>query len=147
MRSSPGGGVARRSRRPGFQPRGQGRFTPAPPPVALPPRTAPDAEAAQTKRARLMLAILFAFPALIPEVEEAFSHVRLPEADEALRHALHGFVSRAKTLDTSSLFTHLDSLGLGGRRAHCRSRRALSSASIRKRARRRPRGIGGACMN
>ncbi len=100
--------------RAGLQPRGKGRFPPEPPPVALPPRTAPDAMAAQARRARLMLAILLAFPALIPEVEEAFSHVRLPEADEVLREALHNFVSRAKTLDTSSLFTHLGTLGLSG---------------------------------
>ncbi|HTQ70045.1 MAG TPA: DNA primase [Acidocella sp.] len=97
-----------------FQPGGKGRFAPTPPPVALPPRTAPDAVASQSRRARLMLAILLAFPALIPEVEEAFSHVRLPDPDEVLREALHGFVSRAKALDTASLFTHLDSLGLGG---------------------------------
>ena len=92
----------------------QGRFVPAPPPVAIPPRTAPDAEAAQFRRARLMLAVLLAFPALIPDVEEAYSHVRLPAEDEPLREALHDFVSHAKTLDTSFLFTHLDSLGLGG---------------------------------
>ena len=34
--------------------------------------------------------------------------------DEVLREALHNFVSRAKTLDTASLFTHLGSLGLDG---------------------------------
>ncbi|MBU6448604.1 MAG: DNA primase [Rhodospirillales bacterium] len=92
----------------------QGRFVPAPPPVPIPPRTAPDVEAAQFRRARLMLSVLLAFPTLLPDVDEAYSHVRLPVADEPLRQALHGFVSRAKTLDTSSLFTHLDSLGLGG---------------------------------
>ncbi len=103
-----------RPARSGFQPRGKGRFTPGPPPVALPPRMAPDPDAAQARRARLMLALLLAFPALIPDVEEAFSHVRLPAVDEPLREALHGFVSQAKTLDTSALFTHLDTLGLGG---------------------------------
>ncbi|MDE1884185.1 MAG: DNA primase [Rhodospirillales bacterium] len=103
-----------RPARAGLQPRGKGRFAPAPPPVPLPPRMAPDADAAQARRARLMLAILLAFPALIPEVEEAFSHVRLPGEDEVLREALHDFVSRAKTLDTASLFTHLGSLGLDG---------------------------------
>ncbi|GAN78739.1 DNA primase [Acidocella aminolytica] len=91
----------------------KGRFTPSPPPVLLPPRSAPDPSAAQVRRARLMLAILLAFPALIPEVEEAFARVTLPDVDEPLREALHGFVSQAKTLDSASLFTHLGSLGLG----------------------------------
>lgn len=114
--------------RPSLQPRGKGRFAPAPPPVPLPPRLAPDAQAAHTRRARLMLAVLLAFPALIPEVEEAFSHVRLPEADEVLREALHGFLSRAKTLDTSSLFTHLDDLGLSGQ---ARALQAQAGAEFR----------------
>ncbi len=103
-----------RPARGGVQPRSKGRFVPAPPPVPIPPRMAPDAEAAQRRRARLMLSVLLAFPALIPDVEEAYSHVRLPAEDEVLREALHDFVSQAKTLDTSSLFSHLDSLGLGG---------------------------------
>lgn len=119
--------AATRQARPVFQPRtngqgfggggfgagaGKGRFNPGPPPVPLPPRTAPDMEAAQSRRARLMLAILLAFPALVPELEEAFAHVRLNEADETLREALHGFVSKARTLDSGSLFTHLGQLGL-----------------------------------
>ncbi|MGE4482469.1 DNA primase [Acidocella sp.] len=103
-----------RPARSAFTPGGRGRFAPAPPPVALPPRAAPDARAAQARRAKLMLAVLLAFPMLIPEVEEAFSHVRLQPEEEVLREALRDFVSRAKTLDTASLFTHLDSLGLGG---------------------------------
>lgn len=87
---------------------GNGRFMAASvAPVVLPPRAMPDAEVAQARRARLMLAILLAFPMLIPEVEEAFSHVRLAEEDEPLRAALHDFVTEARHLDREALKTHL----------------------------------------
>lgn len=88
----------------------------APAPVAIPPRTAPDAQAAQLRRARIMLAILLDFPILIPQVEEAFSHVQLAAKDEPLRAALHIFVSQAEKLDRESLETHLKSAELDGLR-------------------------------
>ena len=75
--------------------------------AALPPRRMPDAKDAQVRRARVMLAILMAFPAMIPEVEEAFSHVRLADTDEPLRTALHDFVVQTSNLDRDSLTTHL----------------------------------------
>ena len=59
-----------------------------------------------------MLAILLAHPALIHDVDEAFAHVLLPPAEEELRQALHDFAISAKRLDTASLFTHLQGLGL-----------------------------------
>jgi DNA primase len=90
----------------------QGRFVPAPPPVPIPPRTPPDPEAAQLRRARLMLAVLLAFPVMISQVEEPFSRVRLSQADEEVRAALQDFVSTGKPLDTDSLVTHLRSLGV-----------------------------------
>lgn len=102
------------AQRGGTQGFGRGRFAPAPPPIPLPQRIPPDVGLAHLKRARLMLAILLAFPVLIPEFEEPFSHVRLSEADEVLREALHSFVSSGKTLDSESLLTHLRSLGLDG---------------------------------
>ncbi len=74
----------------------------------------PDAAGAQEKRARLMLAVLLAYPALIPDVEEAFARVRLPPACERLREALGSYAAQAKSLDTESLFTHLNQLGLAG---------------------------------
>jgi DNA primase len=72
----------------------------------------PDVAVAQLRRARLMLATLLAHPALVPDVEEAFARVRLPEVESRLRDALSSFVGVAKTLDTESLFTHLSQLGL-----------------------------------
>lgn len=82
--------------------------------MAFMPRTMPDAKAAQFRRARMMLAILLTFPALIPDVEEAFSHIRLPPQDEPLREALHNFVVHARTLDRHSLETHLRDAKLEG---------------------------------
>lgn len=76
--------------------------------------TPPDAAGAQEKRARLMLAVLLAYPALIPDVEEAFARVRLPPACKRLREALGRYAAQAKSLDTESLFTHLSHLGLAG---------------------------------
>ena len=72
----------------------------------------PDAADAQTRRARLLLATLIANPALIPDVEEAFARVRLPERYARLRDALNSFIGTEKALDTKNLFTHLSELGL-----------------------------------
>ena len=105
----------------------QGRFVPAPPPVPIPPRVPPDVEAANLRRGRLMLAILLTYPQLIPQVEETFSHVRLTQADEALREALHGFVSTGKALDTDSLLTHLRSLNVD---EQARAVQALAKAEL-----------------
>jgi DNA primase len=72
----------------------------------------PDGASAQLRRARLMLAVLLAHPALVPDVEEAFARVRLPDSYAKIRESLSSFVGVAKTLDTESLFTHLSELGL-----------------------------------
>ncbi len=104
----------------------QGR-SPAPPSVTIPPRTPPDPEAVQLRRARLMLAILLAFPVMILKVEEMFSRVRLPPADEALREALHAFASTGKPLDTDSLLSHLRSLGMD---QQVRALEALAKAEL-----------------
>ncbi len=72
----------------------------------------PDAEDANFRRGRLMLVTLLSHPALIPDVEEAFARVKLPETEGRLRDTLNSFAAGAKTLDTESLFTHLSDLGL-----------------------------------
>jgi DNA primase len=72
----------------------------------------PDGAAANLRRARQLLAILLLYPVLIPEVEEAFARVVLPDAYARLRDVVSGFASGTKTLDTDRLFTHLGELGL-----------------------------------
>jgi DNA primase len=72
----------------------------------------PDGAAANLRRARQLLAILLLHPVLIPEVEEAFARVVLPDAYARLRDVVSGFASGTKTLDTDRLFTHLGELGL-----------------------------------
>ena len=86
---------------------------PAKPAAFIRDTALPDAADAEQKRGRLMLSVLLANPAMIHDVEEAFSHVRLPEPEALIRDAMNGFAASAKTLDTASLFTHLTELGLG----------------------------------
>ncbi len=88
----------------------------------------PDAQSADLKRARLMLATLIDHPALIPDLEEAFARISLPKSYEALRDALTNFASRSQTLDRESLFAHLDGLGFSG---EARMVLALASADHR----------------
>jgi DNA primase len=93
----------------------EGRSKPgkAPKPAAfVRDATPPDAAGAELRRSRLMLATLLAYPALIPDLEEAFARVPLPPPEAGIREALSGFASEAKTLDTESLFTHLNKLGV-----------------------------------
>jgi DNA primase len=96
---------------------GRGKFggpkpqlRPMPPPV----RIAPDAAKSDLLRARHMLATFFWHPMLIHDLDEAFAHIALPEAESRLREALHEFAMGAKALDRENLLAHLDSLGLGG---------------------------------
>jgi DNA primase len=97
-------------------------------PIALPPRTAPDPAGAELRRARLLLATLLAHPVLMHDVEEAFAHVPLPPDEERLRHAVHEFAASAICLDSDGLFTHLETLGLGGQ---ARDVQALAGAEYR----------------
>jgi DNA primase len=82
----------------------------AKPPAARP--ALPDADIADERRARLLLATLLAHPALIPDVEEAFAHIPLPEAMARVRDGVADFAAREKKLDRESLLTHLLRLGL-----------------------------------
>ena len=92
--------------------RGKANGKPQKPAAFIRDTAPPDGAATQLRRARLMLATLLAHPALVPDVEEAFARVRLPETESRIRDALSSFVGVAKTLDTESLFTHLSQLGL-----------------------------------
>jgi DNA primase len=101
---------------------GKGAKTAKPPAFVRAPL--PDGEAANLRRARQLLAILLLHPVLIPEVEEAFARVALPEAYARLREVVSGFAGGTKTLDTDRLFTHLGSLGLADE-----ARRLLAAAA------------------
>jgi DNA primase len=83
-------------------------------PAVVLARVAPDAAGAELARARVMLAILLAHPDLIHDVDEAFSHVALPEEENRLRHALHEAASTLRHLDSAKLLTHLEASGLTG---------------------------------
>jgi DNA primase len=100
--------------RPPFQNGGKWQKPGSRPPLALAPRTAPDADKSDLLRARHMLATFFWHPQLIHDLDEAFAHITLPPAESELREALHDFAMRAKTLDRENLLAHLDALGLGG---------------------------------
>ncbi len=104
---------SRAQSRPAFQP-GAKWQKPGPRPVALAPRVAPNADKSDLLRARHMLATFFWHPELIHDLDEAFSHIALPEAESRLRDALHEFSMHAKTLDRAKLLAHLDASGLGG---------------------------------
>jgi DNA primase len=71
-----------------------------------------DHDAANGRRARLMMAALLVKPSLFPDVEEAFARIKLPADCAPLRDALHRYAESAKTLDIDTLFTHLSELGL-----------------------------------
>jgi DNA primase len=88
----------------------------------------PDGAEANLRRARQLLATLLRHPALIPEVEEAFARVALPEEYARLREALSGFASGTKTLDMERLFTHLGDFGLADE-----ARRLMAAAAVEHR--------------
>jgi DNA primase len=71
-----------------------------------------DGTESNLRRARLMLSTLLSHPELIHDVEEAFARVNLPKNYANIRDALSSFACGTKTLDTSTLFTHLTELGL-----------------------------------
>jgi DNA primase len=85
---------------------------PVKPPAFAPAAGPVDAQDSNLRRARLLLAALLRYPALVPDVEETFARVALPQTEAKVREALSSFVASAKHLDTESLFTHLSELGL-----------------------------------
>ncbi len=111
-----------------WQPASKGRGKFGPKITPLPPRPRPDAAGADARRARLLLATLLAHPQLLPDVEEAFSHVALPAPEEELRKALRDFTARQERLDSEGLFTHLQALGLD---QTARAVQALAGAEYR----------------
>lgn len=80
-------------------------------PVSL-PRPPIDAEAIAQRRARLLTAMLLRHPELLPDLEEAFGSLALPEDCAGLRAAMSAWLHGAETLDSSDLLNHLTQLGL-----------------------------------
>ena len=72
------------------------------------PRPEPDREAAQAKRARILLAICIHHPGLLPDIEEPLLLLDLPEgAPRQVRNALLAWVPEASRLDSEELIAHL----------------------------------------
>ncbi|MDB5376289.1 MAG: primase [Rubritepida sp.] len=72
------------------------------------PRPAPDREAAQAKRARIILAICIHHPELLHDIEEPLSLLDLPEgAPQQVRNALLAWVPEGSRLDSEELIAHL----------------------------------------
>lgn len=104
---------------------GRDRFgSPIKPPPAF-TRPIPGADTATSERARTLVAILLRHPSLIPDIEEAFGGLDLPDALATLRSAMLHWSAVAQTLDSKALITHLHEVGLSAQAAH-----ALSAAPV-----------------
>jgi len=96
-----------------------GPMKPAPWRAARPPI---DPAAADAERGRLLTIILLNHPALLPDMEEAFSLIDLPADCARLREAFSAYLAAQngaklqnsnESLDLQSLLTHLQKSGLG----------------------------------
>jgi DNA primase len=85
-----------------------------PPPVAIPPRPPIHMEVQSTERARLLLAILFTHPALLPDLEEPLGMLDLPPHLARLRDALAAWLDSHPALDREALNAHFRRLGYDG---------------------------------
>lgn len=95
--------------RPGMQGRSGALAHPTGPRHPLPPVTE---AASDSRRARLLTAILLRHPALLPALEEAFGELRLPDDCARLRESVLAWLADAESLDSPALLAHLTSLGL-----------------------------------
>ena len=103
----------RRAERPGGSRGGQrtdgkGGKTPRQRP---PPRPHPNSDTVAQERGRILTAILLRHPALLPDVEDAFSRLPLPPLLRRLREALHNWADDADVLDSPTLIAHLTTSG------------------------------------
>jgi DNA primase len=84
----------------------------SPPPVPIGPRPRLDDEEKQTaERGRVLLAILLTHPHLLPDLEEPFEMLDLPEPLAQLRDALRAWLESHPVLDSEALNAHLRRLG------------------------------------
>lgn len=101
-----------RSRPAGRSRREDGWKRQARPSATLHPRPPVTEEATESRRARLLTAMLLRHPPLLPALEEAFGQLRLPPDCARLRDAAFTWLADAQNLDSSALLAHLSHLGL-----------------------------------
>jgi DNA primase len=90
-----------------------------PPPAFI--RPVPGPELAAAERARTLIAILLRHPFLLPDVEEAFGRIELPNMLRPLGDAILQWGSDTPTLDSDTLITHLTQIGLAAQAAQALS--------------------------
>jgi DNA primase len=78
-----------------------------PPPVAIGPRPRVSEETTDAERGRVLLAILLTHPDLLPDLEEPFEMLDLPEPLAQLRDALRAWLDEHPVLDSEALNAHL----------------------------------------
>jgi DNA primase len=82
-----------------------------PAPVAIGPRPRATEETTDAERGRVLLAILLTHPQLLPDLEEPFEMLDLPEPLAQLRAALGAWLGSHPLLDSEALNAHLRRLG------------------------------------
>ncbi|MEE3503102.1 DNA primase [Acidiphilium acidophilum] len=99
-------------RRQGFQKAGPGKSSGQKSPHISLPRPAIDTETTIGRRARLLTAILLCYPSMLPDLEEAFGLLTLPDDCARLRDSMSEWFHGAQALDSADLLNHLTSSGL-----------------------------------
>jgi DNA primase len=89
---------------------GSWRGTPSRP-VAIGPRPRVSEETTDAERGRVLLGILLTHPVLLPDLEEPFEMLDLPEPLAQLRDALRTWLDAHPVLDSEALNAHLRRLG------------------------------------
>jgi DNA primase len=84
-----------------------------PAPVPIGPRPRVSEETTDAERGRVLLAILLTHPELLPDLEEPFEMLDLPEPLAQLRDALRAWLDEHPVLDSEALNAHLRGLGYG----------------------------------
>ena len=82
-----------------------------PPPVPIGPRPRASEQTTDAERGRVLLAILLTHPDLLPDLEEPFDMLDLPEPLAQLRDALRAWLDTHPVLDSAALNAHLRRLG------------------------------------
>ena len=82
-----------------------------PPPVPIGPRPRASEASTDAERGRVLLALLLTHPELLPDLEEPFEMLDLPEALTQLRDALRAWLDTHPVLDSDALNAHLRRLG------------------------------------